>query len=96
MEVTFAPKSLVPETEIVPVLESAASRSKFPVIVMLPKRLVAPTVSAVLSPKRRVPVPRFAVSARTVELALLTVPLNQSEEFVVVNVVSAPRVVAFT
>ena len=53
-------------------------------------------MSAVLSPKRRAPVPRFAVSARTVELALLTVPLNHSEEFVVVNVVSAPRVVAFT
>lgn len=53
-------------------------------------------MSAVLSPKRRVPVPRFAVSARAVELALLTVPLNHSEEFVVVNVVSAPRVVAFT
>ena len=94
VEVTFAPKSLVPETEIVPVLESAALRSKLPVIEIFPRRLVAPTVSAVLSPKTSVPVPRAAVKFWGVDDELLTVPKKVTLLLVVVSVAGALMVVA--
>ena len=83
---TLAPKSLVPETEIEPVLNSAALRSKLPVIERLPRRLVAPTVSAVLSPKTSVPVPRAAVKFWGVDDELLTVPKKVTLLLVVVSV----------
>ena len=91
---TLAPKSLVPETEIEPVLNSAALRSKLPVIERLPRRLVAPTVSAVLSPKTSVPVPRAAVTFWAVDDELLTVPKKLTLLFVVVSVTGAAIVVA--
>ena len=94
VEVTLAPKSLVPETEMVPVLNSAALRSKLPVTERLPRRLVAPTVSAVLSPKTSVPVPRAAVKFWGVDDELLTVPKKLTLLFVVVSVTGPVIVVA--
>ena len=51
-------------------------------------------MSAVLSPKRRVPVPRFAVRFWGVDDELLTVPKKLTLLFVVVSVTGAVIVVA--
>ena len=54
--VTLAPRLELPETDIDVALVIAAFKSRLPVIAKAPKASVAPTVSAVVSPKVIVPV----------------------------------------
>ena len=86
--VTSALRSEVPETENVVALVTAAFKFRFPVIAKAPKASVAPTVSAVASPKTIVPVlpPVSNVRLFVSPLVLFKVPLNVMLSLVVVNV----------
>ena len=84
----LAPRLLAPETEIDVALVTAAFKSRLPVIDNAPKASVAPTVSAVVSPKVIVPVlpPVLNVKLLTSSLVLFNVPLNVMLSLVVVSV----------
>ena len=86
--VTFAPRLEVPETEIDAARVIAALRSSLPVIAKAPSPSVAPTVSAVASPKTIVPVlpPVSNVRLFVSPLVLFKVPLKVMLSFVVVSV----------
>ena len=90
--VTFAPKSLVPETDSEAALVIAAFKSKAPVIAMAPK---APFAAPPMIPANSASlVPTLMVRALAWLAALLTVLPNVIKLSVVVNVVAAPKVAA--
>jgi len=84
----LAPRLEVPETEIDVALVIAALRSRLPVIAKAPSPSVAPTVSAVASPKTIVPVlpPVSNVRLFVSPLVLFKVPLKVMLSLVVVSV----------
>ena len=90
--VTFAPKSLVKETDSEAALVIAAFKSKAPVMVIAPKAPLAAPPTA--PPNSASLVPTLMVRALAWLASLLTVLPNVIWLFVVVKAVLAPKVTA--